>query len=378
MKIARLGDICDFLDSRRVPVEESLRIPGHYPYYGANGQQGWINGYIFDEPLVLLAEDGGHFGSKTQPIAYQISGKTWVNNHAHVLRPRKICNPDYLCYILSYYDVTSLVSGTTRPKLTKANAEEIKIPLPPLDEQRRIAAILQRADRLRRLRRLSRQLSDTFLQSVFLQMFGDPATNPMGWDTFLLVEICQSPNGIKAGPFGSSLKKEIYTTSGYRVYGQEQVIGGNFGIGNYYISEELFEKQFRQYEVHANDVLISLVGTFGKTIVVPNYTAPGIINPRLLKISPCPEIINSVYLSKYLQLSSVQDQLADLSHGGTMGVLNATQLKELKIMCPPIEHQNNYSLVVASWERIIRRQVESSRQSEQLFQTLLARAFSEI
>ena len=80
-----LGDVCEFLDHKRKPVTEGLRISGPYPYYGANGQQGWIDDFLFDEPLVLLAEDGGHFGSETKPIAYKIQGKTWVNNHAHVL-----------------------------------------------------------------------------------------------------------------------------------------------------------------------------------------------------------------------------------------------------------------------------------------------------
>jgi hypothetical protein len=84
---ALLGDVCDFLDHRRKPVAEGLRSSGPFPYYGANGQQGWIDDFLFDEPLVLLAEDGGHFGSKTKPIAYKIAGKTWVNNHTFLAMP---------------------------------------------------------------------------------------------------------------------------------------------------------------------------------------------------------------------------------------------------------------------------------------------------
>ena len=87
-KKVKLKDICDILDSRRIPISEEKRIKGKYPYYGANGIQGYINDYIFDEELVLLAEDGGNFGSKIKPIAYKINGKTWVNNHAHVLKAK--------------------------------------------------------------------------------------------------------------------------------------------------------------------------------------------------------------------------------------------------------------------------------------------------
>ena len=164
----RLGDICKFLDSRRVPVTESDRKPGPYPYYGANGQQGWIDGYLFDEPLLLLAEDGGNFGSTTRPIAYKVSGKCWVNNHAHVLRPKARCDLGYLHRVLSFYDVMPFVSGTTRLKLTKGSAEELPILLPSLPEQQRIAAILERADRLRRLGRYALALSEGYLQAVFV------------------------------------------------------------------------------------------------------------------------------------------------------------------------------------------------------------------
>ena len=80
-RLARLGDVVEFLDSKRRPVTESDRRSGPYPYYGANGLQGTIDEYIFDEPLVLLAEDGGHFDDPERGIAYRVSGKTWVNNH---------------------------------------------------------------------------------------------------------------------------------------------------------------------------------------------------------------------------------------------------------------------------------------------------------
>ena|SRR3989338_501018 len=147
----RLGEVCDFLDSRRVPVNDAdraKRIAGKkqsqlFPYYGANGQVGWIDDYLFDEPLILLAEDGGNFGSKDRPIAYAVSGRYWVNNHAHVLRPRNTVDFDYCFHALRIRpDVGDLVSGSTRAKLNQEIAAQIPIPLPPLPEQKRIAAIL--------------------------------------------------------------------------------------------------------------------------------------------------------------------------------------------------------------------------------------------
>ena len=87
MEHITIEECCDILDSRRIPITASERRNGRYPYYGANGIQDYVADYIFDDELVLLAEDGGNFGSKTRPIAYRVSGKCWVNNHAHVLKP---------------------------------------------------------------------------------------------------------------------------------------------------------------------------------------------------------------------------------------------------------------------------------------------------
>lgn len=152
-RVVELGQVCEFLDRLRIPVndvERNRRIAGKahselYPYYGANGQVGWIDDYIFDEPLVLLAEDGGAFGSTKKPIAYAIHGKTWVNNHAHVLRPKSVLiDLSYCLYSLMIRpDIGALVAGATRDKLNQSVARKIPIPLPPLAEQRRIAAAIE-------------------------------------------------------------------------------------------------------------------------------------------------------------------------------------------------------------------------------------------
>lgn len=148
----RLDEVFEFLDYLRKPVNEAdraKRIEGKsldklYPYYGANGQAGWIDDYLFDEPLVLLAEDGGAFGSSNTPIAYKVEGKTWVNNHAHVLRPRDGVDIDFaLAAIAIRPDLANLATGNTRPKLNQGLAAAIPVPLPPLSEQRRIAGVLR-------------------------------------------------------------------------------------------------------------------------------------------------------------------------------------------------------------------------------------------
>jgi type I restriction enzyme S subunit len=143
----RLAHVAECLDHLREPInseQRTARIAGKspeqlFPYYGATQQQGWIDGYLFDEPLVLLGEDGVPFLDALRPKAYVIQGKTWVNNHAHVFRATSVVH-GFLCHYLNVFDYTGRVAGATRAKLNKSKAIDIPIPLPPLAEQQRIVA----------------------------------------------------------------------------------------------------------------------------------------------------------------------------------------------------------------------------------------------
>lgn len=148
MKYVSLETVCDILDSQRVPITASERNKGEYPYYGANGIQDYVADFIFDDELVLLAEDGGNFGSKDRAIAYRVSGKCWVNNHAHVLKPKDCIDVDYLCYSLMYYDTTGIVNGATRQKLTQSAMRQMTIPMVSMDEQKNIILKLNKVEYL--------------------------------------------------------------------------------------------------------------------------------------------------------------------------------------------------------------------------------------
>ena len=142
---AKLGEVCEVLDARRVPIKQADRKPGSVPYYGASGVQDYVADYLFDEPLVLLGEDGAKWGPGERS-AYRITGKAWVNNHAHVLRPRAGMDSAYLTAYLNMKDLLPWISGVTVPKLTQARMKEIPLPLPPLAEQERVVARLERAE----------------------------------------------------------------------------------------------------------------------------------------------------------------------------------------------------------------------------------------
>jgi len=140
-----LCDLCDVLDSRRKPITKRDRVAGEFPYYGATGILDYVADYIFDEPLILIGEDGAKWGPN-ENTAFMADGKYWVNNHAHVIRPhRKVVLDSWLIYHLNVSDLSPFITGLTVPKLNQAKMREIPIPLPPLGEQKRIVGILDEA-----------------------------------------------------------------------------------------------------------------------------------------------------------------------------------------------------------------------------------------
>jgi len=145
-----IQECCEILDNLRVPINDEVRqtIKGNIPYYGANGVQGYINKFIFDEDLILMAEDGGNFEQyDSRPIAYKISGKSWVNNHAHILRAKNGFVQDYIFYSLVHKNILKYIKGGTRSKLNKSELEKIEIQFPEHETtQLKIAKILSTAD----------------------------------------------------------------------------------------------------------------------------------------------------------------------------------------------------------------------------------------
>ena len=141
-----LENIADILDSQRVPVnaKERENRQGEVPYYGATGQVGFIDDYIFDEELVLLGEDGAPFFDPSKQKAYIVRGKSWVNNHAHVLRTKAGIPSSYLKYYLDIVDYHGFVTGTTRAKLNQKAMRQIPVPIAPFEQQKRIVAEIEK------------------------------------------------------------------------------------------------------------------------------------------------------------------------------------------------------------------------------------------
>ena len=250
--------------------------------------------------------------------------------------------------------VTLNWSFGTQQNIGMGVIENLALPLPPIDEQQAIAnfldhettkidALIAEQQRLIELLREKRQAVISHavtkglnphapLKPSGIEWLGDV---PEHWEVKSLKRLAEN---IKAGPFGSSLTKDMYVSSGYRVYGQEQVIPNDFNVGDYFITAEKYE-ELSQYRVAPRDILISCVGTFGKIAIVPDAVAPGIINPRLLRLR-CSNAISAEYLAEVLRSLVTFEQFALLSRGGTMDVINIGTLNAILVAVPPIAEQN--------------------------------------
>ena len=360
-----LGDVCEFLDSQRVPITESDRKPGPYPYYGANGQQDSIDNYIFDEPLVLLAEDGGYFGSKDRPIAYKVTGKCWVNNHAHVLRPKSNIDVDYLHRVLSYYDVTKYVNGTTRQKLTKGNAENISFPLPPLTEQKRIASLLGRADRLRFVRRTAHDLGDALLQSVFLEMFGE-YLKP-NYPTTPMEELVRITGG------GTPSRDVPEYFEGNIPWLTSKDMRGDY---IYDTQEHITEKAIRESATNLVPVGAILLVVKSKILMrrLPiAITKVLLCHGQDIKSIQCSNKVNPHFLVAVLKYNEAK--ILFQARGANTEGLTLPMLNEIKVPNVPLSLQEEFAGVVRRVEGLRGRMSEAERQVEGLFESLLSESF---
>lgn len=147
-EIKPLGEVAENLDSKRIPITESERIKGKIPYYGASGIIDYVRDFIFDETLLCISEDGANLVARTYPIAFTITGKTWINNHAHVLKFKKNYTQVLVENYLNSINLEDYLTGMAQPKLNRAKLDIIPIPLPRPDEQQKIATCLTSLDEL--------------------------------------------------------------------------------------------------------------------------------------------------------------------------------------------------------------------------------------
>ena len=339
--MARLEEVCEILDSRRVPITAKDRVAGQYPYYGANGVQDYVADYIFDDELVLLAEDGGHFGSSDKPIAYRVSGKCWVNNHAHVLKPKACIDVDYLCYSLMFRDVSDIVNGATRQKLTQADMRRIEIPLLPMDEQKTVVEKINKVFELIALRKEQLAKLDQLAKSRFIELFGDPEHNEEAIPTLPMTELCEIIDGDRGTNYP---KQEEFSGNGFCLFlNAKNVTANGFSFENCMFITAEKDKLLRKGKLSRGDVVLTTRGTIGNLAFydgsVP-YEHIRINSGMVILRMKRERITERFFIEQFkMQLASIKEKIAS---GSAQPQLPISTMNKIVMLVPDVELQAQF------------------------------------
>ena len=365
MDMMYVEDCCEILDSRRIPITAVDREEGKYPYYGANGVQDHVANYIFDDELVLLAEDGGNFGSKERPIAYRVTGKCWVNNHAHVLKPKAGLDVDYLCYSLMFYKVDGMVNGATRQKLTQAAMRRMQIPSRSMDEQKFIVDELNHIIRIKEQRQQELQLLEDLIKARFVEMFGDITINDKNWKYEPLGELCTIVRGGSPRPI-------------------EQFLGGDvpwIKIGDATDGDSVYLRSTKEYIIQEGVKKSRLVKEgsliFANCGVSLGFariiTFDGCIHDGWLAMEDIDERLDKVFLLQ--ALNQMTEHFRAIAPAGTQPNLNTAIMKAYKQVIPPIELQREFISFAKQVDKSKVAVQKALKQTQTLFDSLMQKYF---
>ena len=373
LSFKNLYEVCDILDSRRIPITASERKAGPFPYYGANGVQDYVADYIFDDELVLLAEDGGNFGSKERPIAYRVSGKCWVNNHAHVLKPLQNINVDYLCYALMFYDTSGLVNGATRQKLTQAAMRQMRIPVRDMATQLSIVKKINGVLSLISLRQEQLKKIELLAKSRFIEMFGDPtvATDTL---TRPMPDICEIIDGDRGKNYPTL---EEFSESGFCLFlNAKNVTDKGFQFENCMFITEQKDSILRKGKLQRGDVVLTTRGTLGnlafydKSVPYEHIR----INSGMVILRMNHSLISEIFFMEQfrMQLTSIKQKIAS---GSAQPQLPINTMNQIRMIVPPLALQNEFAAFIEELDKskfTIRKSLE---QLETLYRALLQEYF---
>ncbi len=375
----KLEDFVTIMDNYRKPVNSNEReqrlkkATQTYPYYGATGQVGLIDDYIFEEEAVLLGEDGAPFLDPYKNKAYLVSGRYWVNNHAHILQGLGGISNKFICYLLNSISYFQYVSGTTRLKLNQTALKQIKCNLPPLNEQKRIVEKIEeefgKIDEGVEKLKLAQEQIRQYRQSVLKSAFEGKLT---GCEIKLIV--LSDAGEIVTGTTPSTKVTEYYNSHDFPFYKPTDLNNGyNTNSAICYVSKSAYENHRK---LPINSILVTCIGaTIGKTGIIRES---GICNQQINAIIP-----NKEFIPEYIYFQCIsdyfQEQIKVNASATTLPILNKSGFSKLKFLTCKLNEQKQIVKeiekrfeVADEVERVI---TENLEKAEQLKQSILKKAF---
>lgn len=339
-KLKELGSIVDFLDNSRKPIKDNdrLKIQGNIPYYGASGIVDYINDFLFDEDLILLGEDGENIISRNSRLAFKISGKSWVNNHAHVLRVHQEVDINYLSEYLESLNYEQYNTGTAQPKLNKSTCLGIPVLLPPRVEQHAIATALNDMDALLESLNILIAKKRAIKQATMQQLLSGETrvSSPQNdWTDTTLGEIVERFVG------GGTPSRTVADYWGGNI---PWVSTKDFASFSPYTSQESITKKGLKNSaaslIPAETLLISTRMAVGRTAI---YKVDVAINQDIKALIPRAHISQRFLLH---WLNHNNHKISSTSNGSTVSGISITDLKRIKIKIPNIHEQNSIARIL--------------------------------
>ena len=363
----RLGDVC-VKDSSGIAQKDLNGHSGEYPIYGASGYITSVDFYQQEQPYIAVVKDGAGVGR-----IMSLPAKSSVIGTMQYILPKDDIDISYLAYAMEYMNLAKYYTGATIPHIYFKDYQNEMLPLPPLEEQRHIAAVLDKVSELISKRKAQLDKLDELVKSRFVEMFGDPVSNPKQWSTLSLRD---AGSRLSDGPFGSNLKSEHYTTEGVRV-----IRLGNIGVGKFidndksYISKQHYEK-LKKYTCKAGEIVIATLGEPNlRACLVPQRIECAVNKADCVHYIPKKELLNTRFVCQYINCPETLLLASEMVHGQTRSRISSGQLAEMKIFVPPKELQEQFAAFVEKTEKTKATISHSLDQHETLKKALMQKYF---
>ena len=353
--LRRFEDVCTLEYGASLP--KGKRIEGPFPVVGSNGITGYHNEYLVEGPTIVVGRKGSA-GEVTliEQNCFPIDTTYYV----------KQTNPKqsdifYLHWVLKSLNLPDLRGGAGIPGLNRTDVYQAhKIPLPPLEVQKEIVAEIEG---YQKVIDGARAVLDNYRPHIPIHP---------DWPNKQLGEVCV----FKRGPFGGSLKKDIFVKSGYAVYEQSHAIENDFSEFRYFIDEEKFD-EMQGFQVRPGELIMSCSGTMGKVAIIPEKAPAGVINQALLKLTPTDRVLG-IFLKLWMESENFQKSLAEFTYGAAIkNVASVKILKGLKLPLPPIATQQAIVAEIEAEQTLVGANRDLIARFEKKIQATLARIWGE-
>ena len=349
-------------------ISTSKLLDEGYTVYGANGIIGYYDEYTHENPTLMITCRGATCGTLniSKPFSY-------INGNAMALdNLDDDIDIKYLYYYLRNRGLKDTISGSAQPQITRIGLANVKINYPNIEIQKKIVEVLDKVQELIDKRKEQIEALDELVKSRFIEMFGDKNK----FEYVKIEDLVKNRSDIVDGPFGSNLKTVDYVDSGVRVIQINNIGECEFRDKNKkYVTEEKFNSLIK-HSVIPGDIVVAKMGEpIGRACILPSNIEKAIIVADCMKIRPNTDIVNTKYLEFLLNSEEVKSQFKKYSQGSTRVRLNLTMLRQVKVLYPDIELQNQFADFANQVDKLKSQMETSLKELEDNFNSLMQKAF---